>query len=361
MGWRYLALLGIVAGAVAFLPGQTPAPSTGKSVTKSAATKSTAAKAATAKSGTAAKAGPAPRMSWGDPDLQGVWFVLANVPLERPAQYAGREFLTDQEVAQLDKQKEDDPGRNSRSANATQDVSGAYNAVFNSVLKTGKRTSMVIDPPDGKIPPLVAAAQGAGRGGRGAAGGPPGLGIGPGVNDNPETVAQSPRCLGVPMPFLPLNTLFAQGTVMQIVQSPKSMGIYMEDDHAGGGNRVIHMDGSPHPPSSLKFYLGDSRGHWEGNTLVVETTNFQQGFRGSNVETYKMIERFTRVNANDLRREITFDDPKTWTRPWTVVIEMGKTDDRRQMIFDSACHEGNYGMTGILVGNRREEQTAGKK
>src|SRR5215471_21180912 len=202
MGWRYLALLGIVAGAVAFLPGQTPVPSTGKSVTKSAATKSTAAKAATAKSGTAAKAGPAPRMSWGDPDLQGVWFVLANVPLERPAQYAGREFLTDQEVAQLDKQKEDDPGRNSRSANATQDVSGAYNAVFNSVLKTGKRTSMVIDPPDGKIPPLVPGAQGAGRGAFGApGGGRGGLPPGAGINDNPETVAQSPRCLGVPMPF----------------------------------------------------------------------------------------------------------------------------------------------------------------
>ena len=355
MGWRYLAVLGIMAGAVAFLAGQTPSPSPGKSATKPATAKSATAKPAA----TTAKAGAAPRMSWGDPDLQGVWFVLSNVPLERPAQYAGREFLTDAEVAALDRQKEDDPGRNSRSTNATQDVSGAYNAVFNSVLKTGKRTSMIIDPPDGKIPTLVAPPQAAGRGGRGGGGG---LGIGPGINDNPETVAQSPRCLGVPMPFLPLNTLFAQGTVMQIVQSPKSMGIYMEDDHAGGGNRVIHMDGSAHPPSTLKFYLGDSRGHWEGNTLVVETTNFEQGFRGSNIETYRMIEHFTRVDANNLRREITFDDPKTWTRPWTVVIEMGKTDDRRQMIFDSACHEGNYGMTGILVGNRKEEQSAaGKK
>jgi hypothetical protein len=166
------------------------------------------------------------------------------------------------------------------------------------------------------------------------------------------------------MPFLPLNTLFAQGTVMQVVQSPKSMGIYMEDDHAGGGNRVILMDGRPHAPPTAKFYLGDSRGHWEGNTLVVETTNFSQGFRGSNIETYKMIERFTRVDATNLRREITFIDPKTWTKPWTVLIEMGKSgDDSRHMIFDSACHEGNYGMTGILVGSRREEQAAaaGKK
>jgi hypothetical protein len=287
---------------------------------------------------------------------------MADVPLERSAANAGKEFLTDEEVAASDKRKGLDPGRNARSTGA-QDVTGAYNAVFNSILRTGKRTSMIIDPPDGRIPALV-GGQPAGRGGRGGA---PGAGVGrggpgggAGQNDNPETIAQSPRCLGVPMPFLPLNTAFAQGTVMQIVQSPKSMGIYMEDDHAGGGNRVIYMDGRPHLPASIKTYLGDSRGHWEGNTLVVETTNFSQGFRGSNVDTYKMIERLTRVGPNDLKREITFEDPKTWTRPWTVLIEMGKTDDRRHMIFDSACHEGNYGMVGILAGARREEQAAKK-
>jgi hypothetical protein len=309
------------------------------------------------------KAGPAPKTPWGEPDLQGTWFVLESVPLERPAQYAGRAFLTEDEVAALDKQKAVDPGRNARAENSSQDVAGAYNAAFNSVLRTSKRTSMIIDPADGKIPPLTAEGQQRqGRGGRGGgAGGPPGLGIGPGINDNPETIAQSPRCLGVQMPFLPLNTLFAQGTVMQIVQSPKSMAIYMEDDHAGGGNRVIFMDGRPHPPANVRSVLGESRGHWEGNTLVIETRNFAQGFRGSNPETYRMIERFTRVDSNNLRREITFDDPKTWTRPWTIRIEMGKTDDRRHMIFDSACHEGNYGMTGILIGSRKEEQATQKK
>ena len=314
--------------------------------------------------GQTAKPGPAPKTPWGDPDLQGTWFVMEGVPLERSAQNAGKAFLTDAEVAALDKDKAVNPGRNARSENSTQDVTGAYNAVFNSILKTSKRTSMITDPQDGKIPPLTAEAQQ--RQGRGGRGGGPGGGAqggrgGAGQNDNPETVAQSPRCLGVQMPFLPLNTAFAQGTVMQIVQSPKSMGIYMEDDHAGGGNRVIYMDGRPHPPSNVKSVLGDSRGRWEGNTLVVETTNFAQGFRGSNVATYRMIERFTRVDANNLRREITFDDPKTWTRPWTVLIEMGKTDDRRHMIFDSTCHEGNYGMTGILIGSRKEEQDASKK
>jgi hypothetical protein len=328
-------VLGLVCLAAVSISGQTPA----------ASTKSTGP----------SKTGASPRTPWGDPDLQGTWFVLAEVPLERSEANAGKEFLTDQEVAAADEKKGLNPGRNARSGDKSQDVSGAYNAVFNSVLKTGKRTSMIIDPPEGKIPPLAPGATAP----RNPFGGGVGVG-GAGANDNPETIAQSPRCLGVPMPFLPLNTLFAQGTVMQVVQSPKSMAIYMEDDHAGGGNRVVSMDGRPHAPSNLKFYLGDSRGHWEGNMLVVETTNFSQGFRGSNIETYKMTERFTRVDANTLRREITFDDPKTWSKPWTVVIEMGRAPSERHMIFDSACHEGNYGMTGILVGARREEQ-AGKK
>ncbi len=335
-------VLGVVCLAVVSIQGQTPASSDKPGSAKSPGAKATGD----------AKAGTSPRTPWGDPDLQGTWFVLAEVPLERSAANAGKEFLTDEEVAASDEKKGLNPGRNARSGDKSQDVSGAYNAVFNSVLKTGKRTSMIIDPPDGKIPPLVPGAKAPGNlfGGPEIKGG----------NDNPETVAQSPRCLGVPMPFLPLNTLFAQGTVMQVVQAPKSMGMYMEDDHAGGGNRVVFMDGRPHALSKLKFFLGDSRGHWEGNTLVVETTNFSQGFRGSNIETYKMIERFTRVDASTLRREITFDDPKTWSKPWTVVIEMGRAPSERHMIFDSACHEGNYGMTGILVGARREEQ-AGKK
>ncbi|PWT89986.1 MAG: hypothetical protein C5B56_06215 [Proteobacteria bacterium] len=350
MRHRHLASLGalvlmlaLISLAAVSMRGQTQAPKT------AAATKPPAT----------SKPGPAPKTAWGDPDLQGTWFVMESVPLERTAANANKQFLTDEEVAAADKQKAVDPGRNARSANRDQDVGGAYNAVFNSVLKTSKRTSMITDPPDGKIPPLTPEAQQRqARGGRGPAN----------SNDNPETIAQSPRCLGVQMPFLPLNTLFAQGTVMQVVQGPKSMGIYMEDDHAGGGNRVIYMDGRPKPPAAVRSVLGESRGHWEGNTLVVETTNFSDkanfgiGFRGAtpNTDTLRMIEKFTRIDSNNLRREITFEDPKTWTRPWTLMIEMGKTDDHRHMIFDSACHEGNYGLTGILVGSRREEQ-ANKK
>jgi hypothetical protein len=313
-----------------------------------------------------------PRTSWGVPDLQGTWFVTEDVPLERSAANANREFLTDEEVAASDKQKGVGPGRNMRNADTAQDVSGAYNAVFNSVLKTGRRTSRVIDPPDGRIPPTVnAAGKGGAKGpgggaGKGLGAGKGGnaqlaiLGIAPGQNDNPETAAQSPRCLGVAMPFLPLNTAFAQGTVLQIVQSPKTVGIYMEDDHAGGGNRVVYLDGK-HPPANIKLFLGDSRGFWEGDTLVVETTNFTQGFRGSTAESLKITERLRRTGPNELERRVTFEDPKTWTRPWTVLIDMGKTDDRRHMIFDSACHEGNYGLTGLLVGARREEEQAAKQ
>jgi hypothetical protein len=380
MAHRHLATLGglavVIFVAFAFsgasMVAEAP-PATAKPAARPPATQPRPAAAAAARG---------PRTPWGHPDLQGTWFVIEDVPLERSAANAGREFLTDEEVAAADKQKAAGQGRNTRAGSAAQDVEGAYNAVFNSILKTGKRTSRVIDPPDGRIPPTVAGAAAGGRGGfggRGGAGAPPAPGAAPGAaaaaprgggagggrgaqaNDNPEQIAQNPRCLGVALPFLPLNTQFAQGTVMRIVQSPKSVSIYMEDDHAGGGNRVVYLDGRPHPPASVKLYLGDSRGRWEGNTLVVETTNFAQGFRGSNVDSYKMIERFTRTGANDLRREITFDDPKTWTRPWTVLIDMGKVGDDKHMIFESACHEGNYGMTGILVGARREEQAAAAK
>jgi hypothetical protein len=313
--------------------------------------------------GQADRAAPAPaeRTSWGDPDLEGVWHVKAAVPLERPEQYAGREFLTDEEVAELDREKAQSLGRNERfEDDSLQDVSGAYNAAFNSILKTGKRTSLVIDPPDGRIPPLTAAAeqQLGGRGGRGRRGGGGGrfLDVAPPLA-NPEDSNRN-RCLGVQAEFLPLNTTFAQGTVMRLVQSPRSVAMYMEDDHAGGSTRAILLDGSPHLPAHIRTYLGDSRGRWEGDTLVVETTNFNLPFRGSNPETFRMIERFTRVDAENLERRVTFEDPSTWTRPWTVLIEMGRSETKRNLIFESACHEGNYGLTGVLIAARVEEQEA---
>ncbi len=239
-----MGTLALVSLAAVSLRGQKP-PSSAKSTPAKSAATAKAAKAAT----------PA-RTAWGDPNLQGVWFVTADVPLERSAANANKEFLTAAEIAASDAKKGLSPGRNARSGNTTQDVNGAYNAVFNSVLKTGRRTSMIVDPPDGHIPPLVAGSQ-APEGRRGAEGAG-----GAGAADNPETAGQIPggssmvRCLGVAMPFLPLNTLFGQGTVMQVVQSPKSIGIYMEDDHDGGGNRVIYLDGRPHPSCPRQILSG---------------------------------------------------------------------------------------------------------
>jgi hypothetical protein len=163
------------------------------------------------------------------------------------------------------------------------------------------------------------------------------------------------RCItrGMPVSMEPRN--YNNG--IRIMQSPGYVVILLEMAHEA---RVIPTNGLPPLDSGVKEWMGESRGHWEGNTLVVETTNFLQGYSGANPDTYKMVERITRIDANNLRRDITFDDPKTWTKPWTIRIEMGKTDDARQMIFDSACHEGNYGMVGILVGARREEAAAKK-
>jgi hypothetical protein len=297
------------------------------------------------------------------------------VPLERAPEYAGREFLTDAEVAALDAKKAEDPGRNARAEEGSdRDVGGAYNAVFNSVLKTGKRTSMVVDPPDGKIPPLTPEAErqaAQGRGGQAGRGGPPaqapgaqlgqGEGAAPGAppvrGDGPEFTGA--RCLGTQMPAL-AQGIFSSANTTRIVQSPKSLAIYYEDNHQGGAVRVIPVDGSKHLPPRIRERLGDSRGRWDGNTLVVDTTNFsdQTNFRGSRGENLHMIERFSRLDATTLRREITFDDPKTWTKPWTVVMEYGRDDSTKNRIFESACHEGNFGIVGILAGARAQEKAA---
>ena len=304
----------------------------------------------------------APRTPWGVPDLDGVWHVMADMPLERPPEYAGREFLTDAEMAALDRKKAVDPGLNAR-AEGARDVGGAYNAVFTSILKTGRRTSLITDPRNGRLPSLTPEAERreAIRGRRGSDGG----GQGQQLADNPEDI-ENTRCLGVRSTFLPMNTAYGKGSVMRLVQSPRSVAIHLEDDHAGGGTRVIPLDGSAHLTAKVRPYLGDSRGRWDGETLVVETTNFQgertfnyweeRAFRGANAATFRMTERFKRVDAEILQREVTFEDPTTWTRPWTVLIEMGRSEDARNLIFESACHEGNHAMTGILAGSRSQEK-----
>ena len=295
------------------------------------------------------------RTPWGEPDLQGIWTDTTATPLERPAQFAGQEFFTDEERAELDEQRAALRRFDSRSEAGTPlDVAGAYNAVYQSVKKTGRRTSLIVDPPDGRVPPLTAAGRqrvDADRRGRASFEELAGSYGTERMNraDGPEDRGRAERCLG--------NRLPALGGYSRIVQSPGYVAIYYEAGQGGGGNRIIPVDGSEHLPSHIRQWYGDARGRWEGNTLVVDTTNFTRktNYRGSR-ETLHLIERFTRADDQTLQYDATFDDPTTFTRPWTVTVELTKQDDRHNRIFESTCHEGNYGMTGILVNTRAAEQ-----
>ncbi len=295
------------------------------------------------------------RTPWGEPDLQGIWTDTTATPLERPAQFAGQEFFTDEERAELDEQRAALRRFDTRSEAGTPlDVAGAYNAVYQSVKKTGRRTSLIVDPPDGRVPPLTAAGRrrvDADRRGRASFEELAGSYGTERMNraDGPEDRGRAERCLG--------NRLPALGGYSRIVQSPGYVAIYYEAGQGGGGNRIIPLDGSAHLPSHIRQWYGDPRGRWEGNTLVVNTTNFTRktNYRGSR-ETLHLIERFTRADGQTLQYDATFDDPTTFTRPWTVMVELTKQDDRHNRIFESTCHEGNYGMTGILVNTRAAEQ-----
>lgn len=311
------------------------------------------------------------RTPWGEPDLQGIWNDDTQTPLERPARFAGREFLTEQEVAALNRQRAQNPGRDRRNEAGTEkDVAGAYNAVWNSVRKAGNRTSLVVDPPDGKVPPLTAEAQKREAQRRdyleallqGTSGGRPGP---PSPRraetpatynldrmnraDGPEDRSRPERCMGSTLPDF--------GEYMRIVQSPGSVAIYHEHGQGGGGNRIIPITNAPHLPSHIRQWYGDARGRWEGNTLVVDTTNFslKTDYRGSR-ENLHLIERFTRLDADTLNYRVTIEDPTTWTRPWTISIDMSKNEDRFNRIFESTCHEGNFGLTGMLANTRAAEK-----
>ena len=310
----------------------------------------------------------APRTPWGDPDLAGIWspgYTLT--PLERPDEFEGREFLTDEEVAVLEGAQDASAGRNFRPESGTvADVEGAYNDEFTGrgkdVIRT-RRTSLIVDPPDGRIPPRTPEA--IERIGpyvpRRAAGGgeietdvripypvDPQSGS---YADNPEDRAPD-RCMGITLPFVRGTS----GTYSRFVQSPEAMAIYHEDGHRGGGYRTIHLDGRSHPPARIRQWLGHSIGHWEGDTLVVDTTNFSAGtsFYGSS-ENLHLVERFTRAGPDLVMYEVTVEDPTVWASTWTVEMPLSEVDNRANQIFEAACHEGNYAMVSILAGARTLE------
>lgn len=283
----------------------------------------------------------------GQPDLQGTWSWATITPFERPAQFAGKEFLTEKEAADYEKEVLERNNMDRRDGPAEADVSRAYNDFWwdrgTKVVKT-RRTSLVIDPKDGKVPPMTAA----GRERQAER-----LAVNKGHEfDGPQNRPLPERCLilqGAGPPITPT----AYNNNIQIVQEPGYVSILIEMGHEV---RVIPLDGRAHLPQNVRLWKGDSRGHWEGDTLVVETTNFsnKNPFRGSS-ENMKLTERFRRLDADTLIYQFTIDDPATWDRPWTVEIPVTKSQGR---VFEYACHEGNYGMFGALTGARAEDKAA---
>jgi hypothetical protein len=340
---------------------------------------------------TEAQPSPASKTSWGEPDLQGIWTDQYQTPLQRPARYAGREFFTEAERTELEKQRAALPANESRSVKGTEvDLAGAYNAVFTSRKHTGRRTSLIVDPPDGQIPAftpevqkrnkelrefflaLVQATDTCKNKQRGCEGGkygppsprrfepltyyPAGTGFptasgGGYINrsDGPEDRGLSERCMTAILPDF--------GGFRQIVQSPGSVSIFYDTGQGQGWHRVIPTDGSPHLPQSVRQWWGDSRGRWEGNTLVVDVTNFtpKTDFHGSR-EKLHLIERWTRTDPNTIEYAVTMDDSTTWTKSWTVKQEYRKQRDEANRIYkEPRCHEGNYGMIALLAGARAVE------
>ena len=291
-----------------------------------------------------------PRTADGKPDLQGVWANNSATPLERPKSLHGRATLTDEEVAALRKRYAEIFAGDGDAAfgdgifeavlsdvkkykPTTFDAStGNYNAFWLVEREFDNRTSLINDPVDGRIPALVDGA--AGRSASRM----------PRSNDGPEGRSLAERCITYGVPDL----LAGYNSYYEIVQTKDHVVIHAEKIHDA---RIIPLDGRPHTPSVLKSWLGNSRGRWDGDTLVVETRNFTSGFRGAS-DKLSITERYTRVSANTLNYEVTIKDPQTWTRPWTFMIPLRHANE---MIYEYACHEGNSSLAGILAGARAEE------
>ena len=300
-----------------------------------------------------------PRTVWGAPDFRGTWDFRTMIPLERPSVFEGKEFLTEEEAAEFEQRTLQARNNDNRSSNAAADVEGAYNDFWwdwGDNL-TDNRTSLITDPPDGKIPSLM---EGAVRlnGTRSFSERPvrTRIMIGSPVH-GPEDLGLSERCiLGFSSgpPILPS----AYNNNLQVFQTPDYVVILTEVIHEV---RVVPLDGRPHLPGRIKQWLGDSRGRWEGDTLVVETTNYSDKTGSFNTLTASwgygtklhLIERFRRVNATTLNYEFTVSDPETFTRSFTASIPMKMTEGP---IYEYACHEGNYAMEGMLAGARASER-----
>ena len=297
-----------------------------------------------------------PRTADGQPDLHGIWANNTATPFERLEQFGDRAVLTDEEVAELtqrvnefrDGEQAGDLLGDSlirKALDPTYDPefdkeTGDYNAFWLVERQLDNRTSLVVDPPNGRIPPLTAESQARSEARRAYRR--------EHFADGPEDRSLSDRCLHFAAPGLGSG----YNSYFQILQTPDSVAIMQEMGHI---SRVIPLDGRPHIDDDVRLWTGDARGHWDGDTLVVETTNYSAAarYRGA-TEGLRLVERFTRVAPDTLEHEVTLNDPATWTQPWTVKLVLTATQDP---IFEYACYEGNYSMEGILGGARLEERT----
>ena len=304
-----------------------------------------------------------PRTPDGRPDLQGVWGNNSVTPMTRPRQWKDKTSLTDAELQELKQMaaKFVDQGGDAIFGNFIQQMldakdkgsfaqvsydptTGNYNQFWMADREWDNRTSLIIDPPSGEFPPLTPEAEAR----RAAARAKPRA---RGPSDGPEDRPLSERCISYGAPRTGAN----YNSYVQIIQSPATVVLLQELIHDA---RIVPMTPRPHLPTRVRQLHGDPRGRWEGDTLVVETTNYLNGFQGSTPDV-KVTERYTRVSPDFIHWEITVDDPATWTRPYTFMIRLKRTD---ALIYEYACHEGNYAMEGILAGARREEaEAAGRK
>jgi hypothetical protein len=308
-----------------------------------------------------AKAWTAPRTADGHSDLQGTWNYSTLTPMERPRELAGKAFFTEQEAADYEKRSQQNRNvDNNRETTPTsrgvvngsvetEDLASAYNEFWwdrGSKIVSTRRTSIVIDPADGKIPSLTPQAQNR-------------MAV---LNQANERLAEGPedrplseRCIVRPNSGPPM-TPTGYNNNFQLIQAPGYVVIFNEQIHDA---RIVPMDARPHLPQSVRQWMGDSRGHWEGDTLVIDTTNFtdKANFRGSG-ENLHLVERFTRTDANTLLYEFIVNDPQSFKRSWTGQIPMKRT---QEPMYEYACHEGNYSMFTTLTGARALEKSEAAK
>jgi len=298
----------------------------------------------------AGKAYTAPKTPWGDPDLQGQWPATANIPMQRPANLGERATLTEEELKQRETQAQRAEEGDSEEF-ATSDTAVSINPPGYWVErgKPHAQASLVVDPPNGRIPALTPEGQAYAKSLRG--------GLGPGSHfpdkvDTYEDFDFYSRCITRGLVSSMLPTLYNFGN--EIVQAPGVVVIRNEMIHE---TRVIPLDGRPHVGKGLRTYIGDSRGHWEGDTLVVETTNLNNktGTGGGYFSDAAVLtEKFRRIAKDELTYDLTVNDPKTWTKPFT--IHMPYKEDPNYTIYEYACHEGNYMMIDALTGARALEK-----